>query len=242
MKTFLFFYLAFVSVGFAQNFHEDSIKITTPGGALWGTLAVPSTKDKSHLVVFIAGSGPTDRNGNNTMGIKAQPYKLLAEELAKQGIASFRYDKRGVGRSAKVKSETELSFETYIDDAVKWIDTLRKDKRFDKIIIAGHSEGSLIGMIAAQKIPVSGFISIAGAGRSAPVVLKEQLEPTIDSLRKEAYTIIDNLVAGKTVAKVSSSFSLLASPTSIRNQSLQLPSNSSSAGQATKPRPRQWAG
>jgi alpha-beta hydrolase superfamily lysophospholipase len=82
--------------------------------------------------LIIAGSGPTDRNGNSPAIQGANnSLKYLAEGLAAQGIASVRYDKRGVAESkTAASSESDLRFETYIHDAVLWGKQLRTDKRF----------------------------------------------------------------------------------------------------------------
>ncbi len=140
--------------------------------------------------------------------------KLLAEGLAAQGIASLRYDKRGIGESGKemllaaqrtntMPREEDLRFDTYIDDAVMWGQKLRGDKRFSGVTIAGHSEGSLIGVIAAQKMKADAFISIAGAGRPVAQILLEQLKSQLPpDLMKSAENILNQLVAGKTVESV----------------------------------------
>src|SRR4051794_11632517 len=128
---------------------------------LHSTLLLPKHMSKAMpIVLMISGSGPTDRNGNSPMlPGKNNSLLMLAEGLASNGIASLRYDKRGIGESAAAMvSEADLRFETYVDDAVSWCEQLRKDARFSKVIIAGHSEGSLIGMLAAKRCNADGFI------------------------------------------------------------------------------------
>jgi uncharacterized protein len=162
------------------------------------------------VVLIISGSGPTDRDGN--FPIFKGPnnsLKLLADGLAANGIASLRYDKRGIGETGKemflaaqkaktVLREADLRFDAYIDDAVLWGQQLRGDQRFSTVTIAGHSEGSLIGMIAARKLPADGFISIAGAGRPAGQILLEQLKTQFTpELFKQTEEIINLLVAGQ---------------------------------------------
>ena len=121
---------------------------------------------KIPVALIIAGSGPTDRNGNNTMGLQTDVYKMLAHALSAYGIATVRYDKRGIGASkAAMKSESDLRFDTYIDDAKDWVKLLKADKRFSGIIIIGHSEGSLIGTNASVK-NVNKFISLAGVAKA----------------------------------------------------------------------------
>jgi len=181
----------------------EAVTLDTGTGTLFGTLEIPP-KTPAAVVLIIAGSGPTDRDGNST-ALKGSnnSLKMLAEGLAAQGIASLRYDKRGIAESKAAATESNLRFETYIDDAVRWGEYLRKDKRFRAIIIAGHSEGSLIGMIAAVKLPADAYVSIAGPGRPAGSLLLEQLQGKVpDKLFQKAQDAVKTLESGKTVDPV----------------------------------------
>jgi alpha-beta hydrolase superfamily lysophospholipase len=134
------------------------------------------------VALIIAGSGPTDRNGNNAQ-MKNNSLLLLAHELAAQGIASIRYDKRGVGASKyALISEENLRFENYAEDAKAWAAQLKADSRFRKLIIIGHSEGSLLGLLACEQADV--FVSLAGPGRPIDVILKEQLAAQLSGQKK----------------------------------------------------------
>jgi hypothetical protein len=151
------------------------------------------------IVVIVAGSGPTDRDGNSILLPGANnSLKLLAEGLAANGIASLRYDKRGVGESkAALLSESDLRFDTYADDAAAWVRRLRSDDRFSSITILGHSEGSLLGMLAAQSSDVDAYVSVAGAGRGADKILREQLSRQLPpDLLDAANKTLDTLLAG----------------------------------------------
>jgi hypothetical protein len=167
-------------------------------------LTVPVKPKKSPVVLIIAGSGPTDRDCNSPLGIKTNAYKMLAESFAENGISTVRFDKRGIAESkTAAASESELRFETYINDAVGWINMLKKDKRFSKTIVLGHSEGSLIGIIAAEKTGISKFISLAGVGSPADTILRRQLKGQLPpQLMAESNNILDSLRSGKTVSKV----------------------------------------
>jgi pimeloyl-ACP methyl ester carboxylesterase len=122
----------------------------------------------------------------------------LAEQLALNGIGSVRYDKRGVAESiSAARSESELRFENYISDAKDWINWIKINNPHSKIIVIGHSEGSLIGMIAATE-SADAFISIAGAGRAIDIVLKEQLGSQPKMIKNISFQIIDSLKIGKT--------------------------------------------
>jgi len=194
---------------------EEAVKLETPEGNLYGTLLLPKSKNKLPMVLIIAGSGPTDRDGNSPLLTGPNnSLKMLAEGLAANGIASLRYDKRGIGESGKdmilaakdtgkMPREEDLLFDAYIDDAALWGQKLRGDKRFSIVTIAGHSEGSLIGMAAAKKINADAFVSIAGAGRPAGQILLEQLKAQLPpDLVKSAEDILSQLILGKTVESV----------------------------------------
>jgi uncharacterized protein len=180
----------------------QELTLKTQNGNLSGTLELPIGSGPFPVVLMLAGSGPTDRDGNNASGLQTNAYKLLAEGLAKNNIASLRFDKRGIGKSASAgTSESDLRFETYVNDAVSWLELLSKDLRFNKRFVIGHSEGSLIGMLAAQQAQVSGFISIAGSGRPADQVFLEQLAARLTTDQfEESRRILGELKLGRTVA------------------------------------------
>lgn len=187
---------------FSQQTAEQVITLETETGNIEGTLLLPSVSEEVPIILIIAGSGPTDRNGNNPMMIN-NSLKMLAEGMLENGVASLRYDKRGIGKSRNAGlKESDLRFEDYIEDAEKWVNLLEKDNRFSEIIILGHSEGSLIGMIAAQKENVNKFISIAGVGVTAGEILKKQLKSQPSVVLDQSLPIIEKLEEGKTVEDV----------------------------------------
>ncbi|PBQ34619.1 alpha/beta hydrolase [Sphingobacteriaceae bacterium] len=208
MKNFILLmknFLLLVSFLLSQSFNaqDEIITLKTPAGDLEGSILMPAKSTPVPLVLIIAGSGPTDRNGNNSE-MENNSLKLLAAEFQKNGIASFRFDKRGIGQSAAMHTdESEMRPETYIEDVKSWINLLVKDKRFSRIIVAGHSEGSLFGMIAsANNKNVSGFISIAGAGKPIDEILKEQFSKTPDNVKNIVYEMLDKLKKGDTLTNV----------------------------------------
>ena len=207
------------------GFVAEPITLETPTATLHGTLERPQSRSRVPVVLLIAGSGPTDRDGNSPLLPGANnSLKLLAEALAARGIASVRYDKRGIGETgkamllaaAKTKSvprEEDLSFEIYIDDAVQWGKQLRSDRRFSTLTVIGHSEGSLIGMVAAQRLGANAFVSIAGAGRPVQQIILEQVKPQFSpELLKKTEEILEQLAAGKTVASVPAELNMLFRP------------------------------
>jgi hypothetical protein len=114
--------------------------VDTGTGVLAGTLTMPAGGGPFSVVLIHAGSGPTDRDGNNRLiPGKNDSLRLLAAELAERGVASLRYDKRGIAASAPAApmSDAELTFDMYVEDAVAWIDLLAADTRFDGVWFAG---------------------------------------------------------------------------------------------------------
>ncbi len=189
---------AFANKGSDTLFHETPIELKTPTGNIEGTLTIPDLRYPMPVALIIAGSGPTDRNGNSAM-MKNESLKMLADSLSVHGIAAVRYDKRGIGASREAgKNETDLRFEDYVKDAKAWLQLLKKDTRFSKVIVIGHSEGSLIGMLAA-KHNADAFVSIAGTGKPAGTILKEQLANQPETIRNLIYADIDTLEMGKTL-------------------------------------------
>ncbi len=164
-----------------------------------------SNKEPSPVVLIIAGSGPTDKDGNSAIAGKNNSLKMLAEGLAQEGIASVRYDKRGIGDNTNLLTkEDDISVDLYVDDAVQVLNALTANKAFSSVHIIGHSEGSLIGMLAAQKASVESFVSIAGAGRAADELLLEQITGQLTpTLTAEATTILAALKKGEQVKNIS---------------------------------------
>jgi pimeloyl-ACP methyl ester carboxylesterase len=184
---------------------EAAVQLETPTGPIHGTLLVPAGRGPHPVALLVAGSGPTDRNGNSAVLTGANnSLKFLAEALAERGIASLRYDKRGVGESrSTVPKEADLAFDAYIDDAAAWVQQLRKEPRFSTITIIGHSEGSLIGMIAAQRSRADAFVSVAGIARPAGQVIRDQLRPQLPpELWEQSERILASLEAGRTADSV----------------------------------------
>ncbi|WP_276486120.1 alpha/beta hydrolase [Paraflavitalea pollutisoli] len=181
---------------------ETSVTLKTESGNIAGWLSLPASGNSETVALIIAGSGPTDKDGNNQM-MKNNSLKMLSDELLKQGITTLRYDKRGIGASVgAMKAESALRFDDYVSDARGWVALLQQDKRFRRVVVIGHSEGSLIGMLAAADAKANAYISIAGAGQRADALLKEQFNAQPPMVRDLALPILDSLGKGKTVDSV----------------------------------------
>ena len=157
-----------------------------------GTLLRPGGSNAAALVIIIGGSGPVDRNGNQRMS-ENNSLRFLAEGLYTNGIASFRYDKRIVKQMKKrILNEKDIRFDDFIKDAILITEYFKSGGEFSKIYIIGHSQGSLVGMIAAQN-RADGFISIAGAGQEIDDVIVAQLSKQAPGLEENARQSFDDL-------------------------------------------------
>jgi len=162
---------------------ESPYTIKSGALELGGTLVIPrGATGRVPVVVIIAGSGPTDRNGNSLMGIRPNSYAQLAWQLAGRGIATLRYDKRAMPGTKGTFDLTKMTLDDFAADARAAAESLAHDSRFSKVVLLGHSEGSALALIAArQGAPVAGVISVSGLGRPLGVVMREQLARQFDS-------------------------------------------------------------
>ncbi|WP_271425018.1 alpha/beta hydrolase [Aequorivita sinensis] len=191
MKNIFIAFLLFSSVISAQTkkFNAEDLRITP---LIDGTLLTPASEEKIPLAIIIAGSGPTDRNGNQQMMVN-NSLKFLAEALYDQDIATFRYDKRIV-KQMKMRNidEKNIRFSDFIKDADAILNYFRNKNEFSKIYIIGHSQGSLVGMVTAQN-GADGFISVAGAGQPIDDVIVSQLTKQAPGLADSARNAFDDL-------------------------------------------------
>ena len=196
---------------------EDLITLKCADCELQGSITLPDSDSVTAIVLLLGGTGPTDRDGNQMM-MRTNALKMLAYELAGNNIASVRFDKRGVGASRFQPVNTEdIRIDHFISDAKDWIAKLRKDYRFQKIILLGHDEGSLVALAAAANNRyVNAVISIGGTGRTMDQVFKDQYAHQPQPIREIVYDIIETLHSGSTVDHVpvylSSSFTPVLQP------------------------------
>ena len=205
MTRFALLFSALLSGSFPLFASEQLVELDTRTGVIKGTLTMPPGASKVPVVVMIAGSGPTDRDGNTPLAFgRNDSLKLLAASLRDNGVASVRYDKRGIAASSGAAlSESDLRIEDYVQDAASWTTMLANDSRFSGVAILGHSEGSLIGMLASQRSPAVAFISVAGPAEKAAAILRRQLQghlPTDLAVRNEE--LLSSLEAGRTSSEV----------------------------------------
>ena len=177
---------------------ERNVSLERDFGTLYGTLLTPDAGAET-VAVIIAGSGPIPRNGS------VNNYLYLAQALEKAGIASLRYDKRGIGASRFTEPEkmADAVLGDFIGDAAAWADYLAGEG-FRRVVLIGHSEGALIAFCAAQQCPeINAVISLAGAGYPLDEILQlqlaAQLAPTHMELLMQARAITAALKRGERV-------------------------------------------
>lgn len=171
---------------------SEKVTVQNDVGSLEGTLDVPAGCGAMPVVLILSGSGSTDRDGN-APGAPGKPtiYKVLGKAINDAGYATLRYDDPGIGKSASAvaKDVTKFRYEMEVHAAALFVAKLRTDPRFGAIVAAGHSQGSLTGIMAAEEQPIDGFISLAGAGRPIATVLREQVAPRLDATQLAALDV-----------------------------------------------------
>ncbi|MEY2759771.1 MAG: hypothetical protein RIR33_3549 [Pseudomonadota bacterium] len=188
--------------GFLSEMGEDAAPVASEinAGALAGTLL--SANDRDPVVLIVPGSGPTDRDGNSPMGVATDAYRLLAEALAEEHIATVRIDKRGMFGSAGAGDPNAVTPADYVADIHAWIDAIREARGSDCVFLLGHSEGALMVSLAAEgREDVCGLILVAGMGRRMGEVIREQLtvNPANAPLLDQAMAALAELEAGRQV-------------------------------------------
>jgi pimeloyl-ACP methyl ester carboxylesterase len=169
-------------------------------GAIDAVLAIPPGVERPPVALLIAGSGSTDHDGNGPQ-IKPATLKKLSEQLLARNIATLRYDKRGAGGwKAEFGRPEDFRFKDYVDDAVLLVNFLRGSGKFSRVVLVGHSEGGLVAILAAQRVPVDRLVLLATAARRQGDLLKAQLEK---QLKPEVFAAIakaiDDIMAGQIV-------------------------------------------
>lgn len=201
---FAAFMLCAIQSASAQS---SELAIECDWGKIGATLAVPESGSDT-VVIIIAGSGPTDRDGNSlAAGLRSYSYAMLADELVKEGVAVLRYDKRAIGQSSIPQEDIPaLVFDDFVDDLEQIVRAMR-DRGFERVVLAGHSEGGLIALIAAerQRVALDGVVLLAAAGYSIDSILLTQLGaqliPANIALMYKAEGIIKRLKRGESVAE-----------------------------------------
>jgi uncharacterized protein len=184
--------------GMAASASAEESKISV--GAIDAVLSVPPDVEKPPVALLIAGSGTTDHDGNGPQ-IKPATLKKLAEQLAQRKIATLRYDKRGAGGwKPEFGRPQDFRFKDYVDDAALLVNYLRGSGKFSRVVLVGHSEGGLVAILTARRLPVDGLVLLATAARRQGDLLKAQLEKALppDKIGPIAKAI-DDIMSGQIV-------------------------------------------
>jgi uncharacterized protein len=187
------------------NVMEGDFIVQSGEARLAGTLTLPAdARGPMPVALIVAGSGPTDRNGNNPPLLRTNTYAQLAWGLARHGIASLRYDKRGVRGSAMRLDPTLLTTDDFMEDAAAAAHALDQDPRFSHVILIGHSEGAQLVLQAANRgAPAAGVAMISGVGRPLAVVLREQVARMLDGADLERFdAALDRYLRGDPAGSV----------------------------------------
>jgi len=190
-------------VALIGDFAEDDIAPAASeisAGDLRGTMI--NARNSDPVVLIVPGSGPTDRDGNSPLGVKTDAYKLLAEGLAEERIATVRIDKRGMFGSAAAGDPNAVTPADYVADIHAWIDAIKATRGSECVFLLGHSEGALMVSMAAQdRRDVCGLILVAGMGRKMGDVIRQQLRdnPANAPLLDQALAALVELEAGRRV-------------------------------------------
>ncbi|KPD15787.1 hypothetical protein ADM96_30800 [Burkholderia sp. ST111] len=192
----------FIALLERRSFHVHGNLVAGPRRSLKGTLTSPETAPRD-VVIIIPGSGPTDRDGNGPGGLRAATYRLIAEGLLNEGVASIRIDKRGMyGSSAAVPDANAVTIRDYADDVRGWVTTVREQTGARCVWLLGHSEGGIAALVAAQNEEgICGAILLAVPGRPLSAILRDQIlaAPSLKAVRQEALTVLETLTSGQRV-------------------------------------------
>ena len=139
------------------------------GATLAGTLTIPAGGAKT-VLIMVTGSGAQNRDEEV---FNHKPFAVIADRLARAGIATLRYDDRATGKSDGGKNP-DVTTKDFAEDALAGIEWLRAQKRFKKIGIIGHSEGGTIAFILGAQKAVDFIVSLAGTSVKGDSVILEQ--------------------------------------------------------------------
>jgi pimeloyl-ACP methyl ester carboxylesterase len=169
-------------------------------GAIDAVLTTPPDVEKPPIVLLIAGSGSIDHDGNGPQ-VKPATLKKLSEQLVARKIATLRYDKRGAGGwKPEFGRPEDFRFKDFVEDATALVNYLRSSGKFSRIVVAGHSEGGLVAILTARRVPIDRLVLLVTAARRQGDLVKAQLEKKLSPDRLEPIVkAIDAMMAGQIV-------------------------------------------
>lgn len=151
------------------------VHLSVDGGTLAAEVWSPKgANGPVPLAVIVPGSGPTDRDGNSTLGLRTDAYQQLASALVGRGIATLRYDKRGIGQSQGHREES-ITLTSSAQDLAALIRETKSKEPFSSVTLVGHSEGGVVALKALEDVLPAALVLIAVPGRPLGTVLRDQL-------------------------------------------------------------------
>lgn len=201
---FILLMLCISNILFAQDsIISEDIMLKNDSIILPGSLSYNKELKTQPLVIFIHGSGNVDRNGNQAgVNLKAAYIKQLADSLNAKGIAFYRYDKRSATPENLKFMMSDLNFNHFVDDANLAINNFNEDSRFNNITLIGHSQGSLVAMLAAQNKFVDKYVSLAGISEDMGNYIINSYKQVSDDMSNIAKEQINELKETGTIEKV----------------------------------------
>jgi uncharacterized protein len=180
----------------AAEAEETKIRV----GAIDAILTTPPDVEKPPVVLLIAGSGSTDHDGNGPQ-VKPATLKKLSEQLVARKIATLRYDKRGAGGwKPEYGRPEDFRFKDFVEDSVALVNYLRSSGKFSQVIVAGHSEGGLVAILTARRVPIDRLVLLVTAARRQGDLVKAQLEKKLPPDKLQPIVkAIDAIMAGQIV-------------------------------------------
>lgn len=203
MKAFIHFFILLFTflialLGLAQT---PTVKEIAIDPQLVGDLYTTTPQNKN-LVIIVPGSGPTNRNGNSYIGLKANSYKMLAIALTAHQLDIFTYDKRIIAQlKANQMKEEDGRFEDGVTDLALIVDYFTP--QYSHITLVGHSEGALLAnLLANQSAKITKFVSLAGPGTTADQIIYDQIMHQLPVLGAKVMEINASLKKGQMVENI----------------------------------------
>jgi alpha-beta hydrolase superfamily lysophospholipase len=181
----------------AASAQESRIRV----GLIDAVLTTPPNVERPPIALLIAGSGSTDHDGNGP-DIKPATLKKLSDQLLARNIATLRYDKRGAGGwKPEFGRPEDFRFKDYVDDSASLVNYLRSGGKFSRLVLVGHSEGGLVAILTARRVPIDRLVLLVTAARRQGDLLKAQLEKKqlAPDVLEPITRAIDAIMAGQIV-------------------------------------------
>ena len=185
----------FMLLGLTVSAQQREVVVECEWGTIGATMDMPA-EGSDTAVLIVAGSGPTDRNGNSGLNLNTYAYKMLSDALVEAGYAVLRYDKRAIGASYLPKEDIpNLIYDDFVSDAERCVAWLR-EQGYSRVFLAGHSEGGGIAIEVAQRgvVDVAGLVLLAAPGYPMDRILLGQLSAQLVPAHMGLFVVAERLI------------------------------------------------